>query len=207
MLRTMLKSKIHRATVTRADLHYVGSLTVDEDLLDAADLLPGERVAVVDVTNGARLETYVIPGERGSGVIGVNGAAAHLVHPGDLVIVISYGVMDGPEAASYRRRSSSSTATTRWWPRARRLARAGRVRPAGRPVGRHGTGVAGGGDGRRGSTGRAAVHRELTACCSPSTSATRTSRSACTPGRASGPRWCGTGGCAPTPGSPRTNWP
>jgi aspartate 1-decarboxylase len=102
MLRTMLKSKIHRATVTRADLHYVGSLTVDEDLLDAADLLPGERVAVVDVTNGARLETYVIPGERGSGVLGVNGAAAHLVHPGDLVIVISYGVMDNAEAAGYR---------------------------------------------------------------------------------------------------------
>src|SRR4051812_26929884 len=104
MMRTMLTSKIHRATVTRADLHYVGSLTVDEDLLDAADLLPGERVAVDDVTNGARLETYVIPGERGSGVIGVNGAAAHLVHPGDLVIVISYGVLDGAEAASYRPR-------------------------------------------------------------------------------------------------------
>src|SRR2546421_8497106 len=104
MLRTMLKSKIHRATVTQADLHYVGSLTVDADLLDAADLLPGEQVAVVDVTNGARLETYVIEGERGSGVIGVNGAAAHLVHPGDLVIVISYGVMDSAEAAAYRPR-------------------------------------------------------------------------------------------------------
>ncbi|HET9141675.1 aspartate 1-decarboxylase [Actinophytocola sp.] len=102
MLRTMLKSKIHRATVTRADLHYVGSLTVDADLLDAADLLPGEQVAVVDVTNGARLETYVIPGERGSGVLGVNGAAAHLVHPGDLVIVISYGLMDSAEAAAHR---------------------------------------------------------------------------------------------------------
>ena len=101
MMRTMLKSKIHRATVTQADLHYVGSLTVDEDLLEAADLLPGEQVAVVDVTNGARLETYVIPGERGSGVIGINGAAAHLVHPGDLVIVISYGVMDESEAARY----------------------------------------------------------------------------------------------------------
>ena len=91
MMRTMLKSKIHRATVTQADLHYVGSVTIDEDLLDAADLLPGEQVAIVDVTNGARLETYVIPGERGSGVIGINGAAAHLVHPGDLVIMISYG--------------------------------------------------------------------------------------------------------------------
>jgi aspartate 1-decarboxylase len=88
--------------VTRADVDYVGSLTVDEDLLDAADLLVGEQVAVVDVTNGARLETYVIAGERGSGVIGVNGAAAHLVHPGDLVIVISYGLMDSAEAAAYQ---------------------------------------------------------------------------------------------------------
>ncbi|MET8085204.1 aspartate 1-decarboxylase [Micromonospora sp. NPDC005194] len=104
MLRTMLKSKIHRATVTQADLHYVGSVTVDEDLLDAADLLPGEQVAIVDITNGARLETYVIPGERGSGVIGINGAAAHLVHPGDLVILISYGQMDDAEARSYRPR-------------------------------------------------------------------------------------------------------
>jgi aspartate 1-decarboxylase len=102
MLRTMLKSKIHRATVTQADLHYVGSLTIDADLLDPADLLPGERVAVVDVTNGARLETYVIAGERGSGVVGINGAAAHLVRPGDLVIVISYGLMDAAEAASYQ---------------------------------------------------------------------------------------------------------
>ncbi len=82
MLRTMMKSKIHRATVTQADLHYVGSVTVDEDLLDAADLLPGELVHIVDITNGARLETYTIAGERGSGVIGINGAAARLVHPG-----------------------------------------------------------------------------------------------------------------------------
>jgi aspartate 1-decarboxylase len=101
MIRTMLKSKIHRATVTQADLHYVGSVTVDADLLDAADLLPGEQVAIVDVTNGARLETYVIEGERGSGVIGINGAAAHLVHPGDLVILISYGQMDDETARSY----------------------------------------------------------------------------------------------------------
>ena len=101
MLRTMLKSKIHRATVTQADLHYVGSVTVDEDLLDAADLLPGEQVAIVDVTNGARLETYVIPGERGSGMIGINGAAAHLVHPGDLVILISYGLLDAAEVRSW----------------------------------------------------------------------------------------------------------
>ncbi len=98
MLRTMLTSKIHRATVTQADLHYVGSVTVDQDLLDAADLYPGEKVAIVDVTNGARLETYVIPGPRGSGVIGINGAAARLVHPGDLVILIAYGQMDEKEA-------------------------------------------------------------------------------------------------------------
>ncbi|GIE98027.1 aspartate 1-decarboxylase [Paractinoplanes rishiriensis] len=104
MLRTMLKSKIHRATVTQADLHYVGSVTVDLDLMDAADLLPGEQVAIVDVTNGARLETYVIPGERGSGVLGINGAAAHLVHPGDLVILISYGQMDDAEARTHRPR-------------------------------------------------------------------------------------------------------
>ena len=98
MLRTMMKSKIHRATVTQADLHYVGSVTVDEDLLDAADLLPGELVHIVDITNGARLETYTIAGPRGSGVIGINGAAAHLVHPGDLVILISYGQYDDAEA-------------------------------------------------------------------------------------------------------------
>ncbi|HEV3171934.1 MAG TPA: aspartate 1-decarboxylase [Actinocrinis sp.] len=98
MYRTMLKSKIHRATVTQADLHYVGSVTVDADLMDAADLLPGEQVAIVDVTNGARLETYVIEGERGSGVIGINGAAAHLVHPGDIVILISYQSVEDREA-------------------------------------------------------------------------------------------------------------
>ena len=104
MLRTMLKSKIHRATVTQADLHYVGSVTVDPVLMDAADLLAGEQVAIVDVTNGARLETYVIAGERGSGVLGINGAAAHLVHPGDIVILISYGQMDAAEAAAYEPR-------------------------------------------------------------------------------------------------------
>ncbi|HWG98993.1 MAG TPA: aspartate 1-decarboxylase [Pilimelia sp.] len=104
MFRSMLKSKIHRATVTQADLHYVGSVTVDPDLLDAADLLPGEKVAIVDVTNGARLETYVIAGERGSGVIGINGAAARLVHPGDLVILIAYGLMDDATARSHRPR-------------------------------------------------------------------------------------------------------
>ena len=102
MLRTMVTSKIHRATVTQADLNYVGSVTVDEDLLDAADLLPGELVHIVDVTNGARLETYTIAGERGSGVLGINGAAAHLVHPGDLVILIAYGQMNTDEAREHQ---------------------------------------------------------------------------------------------------------
>ena len=102
MLRTMMKSKIHRATVTQADLHYVGSVTVDEDLLDAADLLPGELVHIVDVTNGARLETYTIAGERGSGILGINGAAARLVHPGDVVILIGYGQMETAEAREHK---------------------------------------------------------------------------------------------------------
>ncbi|MGZ2411270.1 aspartate 1-decarboxylase [Sphingomonas sp. F9_3S_D5_B_2] len=97
-MRMMMKSKIHRATVTQADLHYVGSVTIDADLLDAADLLEGEQVAIVDITNGARLETYVIPAPRGSGLIGINGAAAHLVHPGDLVIIMSYAVLNEAEA-------------------------------------------------------------------------------------------------------------
>lgn len=97
----MFKSKIHRATVTHADLHYVGSVTVDQDLLDAADILPGELVSIVDVSNGARLETYTIAGERGSGVLGINGAAAHLVHVGDLVILISYAQMTTAEAREY----------------------------------------------------------------------------------------------------------
>ncbi|WP_181762611.1 aspartate 1-decarboxylase [Pseudarthrobacter sp. B4EP4b] len=101
MNRTMLKSKIHRGVVTHADLHYVGSITVDMDLLDAADIFPGELVSVVDVTNGARLETYTIAGERGSGVIGINGAAAHLIHVGDIVIVISYSSMTTEEARTY----------------------------------------------------------------------------------------------------------
>ena len=101
MIRTMMKSKIHRATVTQADLHYVGSVTIDEDLLDAADLLPGELVHIVDIDNGARLETYTIAGERGSGVIGINGAAAHLVHPGDLVILIAYAQMEDAEARTF----------------------------------------------------------------------------------------------------------
>ena len=96
--RHMLKSKIHRATVTQADLHYVGSLTVSRDLMDAADLLPGERVDVVDINNGARLTTYVIEGPAESGVIGINGAAARLITVGDLVIIISYAVVDEDEA-------------------------------------------------------------------------------------------------------------
>ncbi|MBM7166970.1 aspartate 1-decarboxylase [Streptomyces sp. G44] len=104
MMRTMFKSKIHRATVTQADLHYVGSVTIDADLLDAADLLPGELVHIVDVTNGARLETYTIEGQRGSGVIGINGAAAHLVHPGDKVIIISYAQVEDAEARALRPR-------------------------------------------------------------------------------------------------------
>ncbi len=97
----MLKSKIHRATVTQADLHYVGSITIDADLMDAADLLPGEQVAVFDITTGARLETYAIEGERGSGVVGINGAAAHLVRPGDLVIVVSYAALPDAAAKAY----------------------------------------------------------------------------------------------------------
>ncbi|MGO4298863.1 aspartate 1-decarboxylase [Leifsonia sp. RAF41] len=101
MLRTMFKSKIHRAVVTHSDLHYVGSLTVDLDLMDAADLLPGEQVAVVDVTNGSRFETYLIAGVRGSGVVGVNGAAAHLADIGDTVIVISYAQLEDAEARAF----------------------------------------------------------------------------------------------------------
>jgi aspartate 1-decarboxylase len=104
MLRTMLKSKIHRATVTDCDLHYVGSLTVDPELLEAADILPGEQVAVVDVDNGARFETYTIAGERGSGMVKVNGAAARLVHRGDTVIVISYAAYDREDLERYEPR-------------------------------------------------------------------------------------------------------
>jgi aspartate 1-decarboxylase len=97
MQRTMLKSKIHRATVTGSDLHYVGSITIDPDLLDAADVLEHEQVHVVDVDNGARFETYTIAGERGSGTMQVNGAAARLVHHGDTIIVISYAQYDAAE--------------------------------------------------------------------------------------------------------------
>jgi len=102
VMRVMMKSKIHRATVTQADLHYVGSISIDRDLMEASDLLEGEKVAIVDITNGARLETYVIPAPRGSGMIGINGAAAHLVHEGDLVIIISYAMVDDAEARTLK---------------------------------------------------------------------------------------------------------
>ena len=101
MQRHLMKSKIHRATITAADLHYEGSLTVDEDLLDAADLRTHEEVQVVNVNNGARFSTYVIPGPRGSGVLQLNGAAARLGMAGELVIVISYGLFDEAEAARH----------------------------------------------------------------------------------------------------------
>ena len=101
MQRTMFKSKIHRATVTAANLNYEGSLTVDADLLDAADILPHEQIHVWDVSNGARLVTYALPGPRGSGQVCVNGAGAHLVKPGDLVIVATYTVMTGRKAKKY----------------------------------------------------------------------------------------------------------
>ncbi len=101
MQRTMMKSKIHRATVTHADLHYVGSLTLGRDLMDAADLVAGEKVDVVDVNNGNRLSTYIIEGPAGSRNICVNGAAARLVSPGDLIIVIAYGQVDDSESRSF----------------------------------------------------------------------------------------------------------
>jgi aspartate 1-decarboxylase len=100
MYREMLKSKIHRATVTQADLDYVGSLTVSAELMEAADILPDEKVDVLDITNGARLSTYAIEGPRDSGIIGINGAAAHLVKPGDLVIIVTYTILDEAEARS-----------------------------------------------------------------------------------------------------------
>jgi aspartate 1-decarboxylase len=104
MQRVMLKSKIHRATVTDCDLHYVGSITIDPDLLEAADILEHEQVHVVDVDNGARFETYTIGGVRGSGEIKVNGAAARLVHYGDTIIVISYGQYSEADLARYEPR-------------------------------------------------------------------------------------------------------
>ena len=102
MLLTILKSKIHRVRVTEANLEYIGSITIDEALMEAADIYAGERVQVVDNTNGARLETYVIPGRRGSGCICINGAAAHLVHVGDTVIIMAYALMTPDEAALFK---------------------------------------------------------------------------------------------------------
>lgn len=99
-----MKSKIHRATVTQADLHYVGSCTIDADLMESADILEGEQIDIVDVDNGARLTTYAITGERGSGMISINGAAAHLVHPGELVIIIGYGQYTAEELKDYNPR-------------------------------------------------------------------------------------------------------
>ena len=97
----VMKSKIHRVTVTQADLNYIGSITIDEELLEAANILPNEKVAIVNNNNGARLETYVIKGERGSGKVCLNGAAARLVQPGDVIIIISYALMDFEEAKTF----------------------------------------------------------------------------------------------------------
>ena len=102
MFLNILKSKIHRVTVTEANLEYIGSITIDEALMEAANIYAGERVQVVDNTNGARLETYVIPGKRGSGCICINGAAAHLVNVGDTVIIMAYALMTPEEARSFK---------------------------------------------------------------------------------------------------------
>ncbi|WP_406588986.1 aspartate 1-decarboxylase [Bacillus atrophaeus] len=102
MYRTMMSGKLHRATVTEANLNYVGSITIDEDLIEAVGMLANEKVQIVNNNNGARLETYIIPGERGSGVICLNGAAARLVQPGDIVIIISYKMMSEQDAASHQ---------------------------------------------------------------------------------------------------------
>lgn len=102
MYRVMMNSKIHRATVTEADLNYVGSITIDEDILDAVGMLPNEKVQIVNNNNGARFETYIIPGKRGSGVICLNGAAARLVQKGDIVIIISYVYVDENEAKNHK---------------------------------------------------------------------------------------------------------
>ncbi|MFF5993638.1 MULTISPECIES: aspartate 1-decarboxylase [unclassified Lysinibacillus] len=101
MFKTMMNGKIHRATVTQADLNYVGSITIDEDIMDAVGIEANEKVAIVNNNNGARLETYVIKGERGSGVVCLNGAAARMVQPGDIVIIISYVLMDAEEAKNH----------------------------------------------------------------------------------------------------------
>lgn len=97
----VLKSKIHRVKITGADLHYIGSITIDEDLMDAANMIEGEKVAIVNINNGERLETYVIKGERGKGEINMNGPAARKVQPGDVIIIISYALMNFEEAKSF----------------------------------------------------------------------------------------------------------
>jgi len=102
MFIEIVKSKIHRVTVTEANLNYIGSITIDEDLMDAANLIPNEKVAIVDNNNGERFETYVIKGERGSGVICLNGAAARKVQPGDIIIIMSYALMDFEEAKGFK---------------------------------------------------------------------------------------------------------
>ena len=102
MLIHVLKSKIHRVTVTEANLNYIGSITIDQDLLDAANIIPNERVSIVNNNNGERFETYVIAGARGTGTICLNGAAARKAQPGDIVIVIAYAIMDAEEAKSYK---------------------------------------------------------------------------------------------------------
>jgi aspartate 1-decarboxylase len=104
MFLTLMKSKIHRAVVTEANLNYVGSITIDEDLMDKADILINEKVQIVNNNNGQRFETYVIPGERGSGTICLNGAAARLAHPGDIIIIMAYALIDREEAKSFRPR-------------------------------------------------------------------------------------------------------
>jgi aspartate 1-decarboxylase len=113
MQRTLLGGKIHRATVTQADLHYVGSITIDKTLMDAADLVEGEQVQVVDINNGARLVTYVIEGAAGSGVIGINGAAARLVSVGDLIIIMSFKQVEESERAGYTPRVAHVDAQNR----------------------------------------------------------------------------------------------
>lgn len=102
MLVTVVKSKIHRASVTEANLNYIGSITIDLDLMDAANIIPNEKVSIVNNNNGARFETYVIPGERNSGVICINGAAARLVQPGDVVIIMAYAMMEMEEARTFK---------------------------------------------------------------------------------------------------------
>lgn len=102
MMIEVMKSKIHRARVTQAELNYVGSITIDQDLMDAADIIANEKVQIVNNNNGARLETYVIPGDRGTGTICLNGAAARLVQVGDIVIIISYALMEREEARNHK---------------------------------------------------------------------------------------------------------